>query len=267
MHRQRDKARPWARCSKVKLNSQALIDHLASHYALGQLSTRTTRRFEAYARDRSDIRAAIAEWQDRVHALAISVPAQSPDPKLWARIELRLFGAQIDQRLVSWWAQWVRSLAMPIKLLAAGALGAVLSVLTLNFVLPKPNSTDVAALKRDALPQSYVGLLLDSKDTATLLASSLRHGKTLTVKLLKPLPVDPKQQYRLWAMPNEGAPFTLGLVPTTGSTALALGNTSEKLLSKVQRLVVFSEPAGSAPINGVAPIGTPILAGHCVKLW
>jgi anti-sigma-K factor RskA len=251
----------------MKLASRALVDHLAAQYALGQLSSRAAKRLEAYARIRSDIRAAIAAWNDRVHALATSVPAVQPTSELWLRIEDRLFGTAKSQRQASWSVQWLRDLAMPVKLFAAGALGAVLAVLTIYFVVPQPNSIDVAALKRDALPQSYVGLLLDSKDSATLLASSLRHGKTLTVKLLKPLPVDSKLQYRLWAMPNDGVPFSLGVIPASGNATLALADTSEKLLSKVQRLVVLSEPTGSALQSGSAPKGTPVLTGHCVKLW
>jgi anti-sigma-K factor RskA len=96
----------------------------------------------------------------------------------------------------------------------------------------------------------------------------LRHGKTLTIKMLKPLPNDASVRYRLWAMPNEGAPFSLGLVPISGSATIALPDTSEKLLSKVQRLVVFAEPANSASVApSGAPTGTPVLSGNCVKLW
>lgn len=167
----------------------------------------------------------------------------------------------------SWWEK-IRAFfsgeLTPVKLMATGAIGAALAVITMSALISNPKSEDIAALQRDALPQSYVGLLLDSKDVATLLASSLRHGKTLTVKMLKPLPKETKTQYRLWAMPNEGAPFSVGLVPQSGSATIALPDTSEKLFSKVQRLVVFAEPVGT---SNPTPSGSPVLSGHCVKLW
>jgi anti-sigma-K factor RskA len=255
----------------MKLDSPVVVDHLAAHYALGQLSPSVRRRFEAYASGRADLRAAIAIWEAHVHSLARSIPDSKPSPALWTRIETKLFGEQTNTQSMPttspWWCAittFFSGQVTPLKLGMTGAIGAILAVLALNLLLPQPKSDDIAALKRDALPQSYVGLLLDSKDTATLLASSLRNGKTLTVKMLKPLPKDANLQYRLWAMPSDGAPFSLGLVPQSGNATISMPDTSEKLLSKVQRLVVFSEPIGT---NHPTPNGTPVLSGHCVKLW
>jgi anti-sigma-K factor RskA len=247
----------------MKIQSPALIDHLASHYVLGHLSPRVCRRFEAYARQRGDLRAAIAQWENYVHSLAASVPAASPDPALWSRIEKKLFVSS-PLKQPRWWTSLLGNGVTPLKLFASGAIGAALAFFATTLLTSRPNTDDVAALKRDALPQSYVGLLLDSKDNATLLASSLRHGKTLTVKLLKPLPELSGQQYRLWAMPIEGAPFAVGVVPVRGSATLPLADTSENLFAKVPRLVVVAEPTAS---TAQAPSGTPVLSGHCVKLW
>jgi anti-sigma-K factor RskA len=209
-----------------------------------------------------------------VHSLAVSIPPQTPSPAVWSRIEARLFGAAAanagattNASSATWWEKiqsFFKGEITPIKLMATGAIGAALAVITMSALISKPKSDDIAALQRDALPQSYVGLLLDSKDVATLLASSLRHGKTLTVKMLKPLPKEANTQYRLWAVPNEGAPFPVGLVPHSGSATIALPDTSEKLFFKVQRLVVFAEPVGT---SNATPSGSPILSGHCAKLW
>jgi anti-sigma-K factor RskA len=257
----------------VRLDSEALIDHLASQYALGQLSPLVRRRFERYAQSRADLRSAIAEWEGRVHSLAVGVPPKAPSPELWRRIEARLFEAattreqpprDVLQRLWQTIRSFFSGELTPVKLVAVGALGAAFAVVTMSVFVTRPKSDDIAALKRDALPQSYVGLLHDSKDVATLLASSLRHGRTLTVKMLKPLAKEANTQYRLWAMPSEGAPFSVGLVPQSGSATISLSDTSEKLFFKVQRLVVFAEPLGS---SSATPTGSPILSGHCVKLW
>src|SRR5215216_1816026 len=76
--------------------------------------------------------------------------------------------------------------------------------------------------RSDALPQSYVGLLVSDAGQATLLASSRRHGRSITVKLLQPLQVPDGQVARLWALPRDGAPFLVGLVPARGSATIAL---------------------------------------------
>src|SRR2546427_8587158 len=41
----------------------------------------------------------------------------------------------------------------------------------------------------DVLPQSYVGLLIDAAGKPTVLASSKRHGRLMTVKLLQPVAI------------------------------------------------------------------------------
>jgi anti-sigma-K factor RskA len=262
----------------MKLASEKLIDHLASQYALGQLSPRTKRRFEAYASNRTDLRAAIAEWEERIGMFAASVPRVAPSERVWRNVEQQLFAhstnaaaakpAQTANKSVRTFVERclaaIHALSQPVKLAGAAALGALVAFVLTNALVLRPKTEDIAALQREALPASYVGLLLDSKEVATLLASSLRHGKTLTIKMLKPLPKDTSVQHRLWAMPAEGAPFSLGLVPQSGSATIVMPDTSERLLSKVQRLVVFAEPVGTSKPS---PTGTPVLSGNCVKLW
>jgi anti-sigma-K factor RskA len=113
------------------------------------------------------------------------------------------------------------------------------------------------------LPHSYVGLLTDAQGNGKLLVSSLRHGRVMTVKAIGPIDAPPPgQQLVLWAVPAEGAPFVLGPVPQKGSSASELPDTSEKLLSKVGKLLVTAE----ASANPATP-GTVIYSGNCAKLW
>lgn len=259
----------------MRLASATIVEHLASQYALGQLSPLVRRRFEHYAKSRADLRAAVMRWQERLHSLATSVPPVLPTPKLWQRIDAQLFGGVEEANRARslrdvWRAQWelirlfFSGQLTPIKLAVVGAIGAVFAVLAMNLIFVLPNFDEIVTLKRGVLPQSYVGILRDSKEAATLLASSLRQGTKLTVKLLKPLPNETDRQYRMWAIPNDGAPFSVGLIPHHGTTTLVLPAASETLFSKVPWWVVFAEPIGSA---SAAPTGFPVLSGHCVKLW
>ncbi len=118
----------------------------------------------------------------------------------------------------------------------------------------------------DTLPPSYVGLLLDQAGKPTLVASSRRHGRQLTVKLLQPLAVPTGRVAQLWALPKDGgAPFPVGVIPAQGTSQLALPDESEKLFFSVSQLAVSFEqaPAGA----GTIPSDSYALIGHCVKVW
>jgi anti-sigma-K factor RskA len=118
--------------------------------------------------------------------------------------------------------------------------------------------------RSEALPQSYVGLLVNEAGQPALLVSSRRHGRTVTVKLLQPLAVPEGQVARLWALPREGPPFLVGLVPARGAATIALTDSAEKLFFNVGRLAVAIEPVAA----GAGAPSTPFVAsGHCVKLW
>ena len=102
-----------------------------------------------------------------------------------------------------------------------------------------------------------------------VLASSRRQGRQLSVKMLQPLTVPAGRVAQLWALPKDGAPFPVAVVPAGvaqgKSVALALSDTSEKLFFTVPRLGLSLEAAPAKP--GDAPSGDFVLSGPCVKLW
>jgi anti-sigma-K factor RskA len=117
---------------------------------------------------------------------------------------------------------------------------------------------------RSTLPQSYVGLLTDREGAPVVLASSTRHGRTLSLKVLNPIDVPAGKVLQLWALPSNAAPFPVGVVPASGKGTIALPDTSEKLFFSVPRLAVSLEDRPAAA--GATP-GEFLLTGHCVKLW
>jgi anti-sigma-K factor RskA len=252
----------------VRYSDPALLDHLAAQYALGTLRGGARRRFERLMRDRSDVRMLVEQWHGRVQQLAVSVPSVAPSPAVWSQIERRIeapavaaAAAQAAQaKPASFW-NWLK----PAVLFAAGIAAGVAVVMLApqRFV-----SLDRVAMDAQKLPQSYVGLLLDTQGRPTVLASSLRHGNQLTIKMLRPAPPPPGTRLVLWALPpndpQSAPPFVLGVLPETGQSVLTMPGTSEQLLSKVQRLQVTAEPAGALP---AAPGGPVVMSGHCVKLW
>lgn len=232
-----------------------LLDRLAAEYVLGCMPARARRRF-ARLRAQSPTTDAIArEWERRLAPLSAHVPALEPAPRVWEGIDRRTGGS---------------GRAAPTRLRAwlRPALGFAFGVLaTLGIVRLYPDAVvpiDAVVQQRDTLPQSYVGILVDASNDAVLLASSTRHGRVLSLKRLRPLAVPTAQVAVLWALPTNGAPFPVGVVPNGDKAAVMLADTSEHLFFNVPRLAVSFE--ASPPAAGAAP-SRFVLTGHCVKLW
>ncbi|MFM2397889.1 MAG: hypothetical protein RL341_46 [Pseudomonadota bacterium] len=252
----------------MRYTDPALLDHLASAYVLGTLRGRARSRFERLMRDRADLRLLVGQWQNRVHKLAAPIAPVQPSQRVWRNIQQQIkqpakpaSTAQAQQPAASGLWSWLKGGA----LIGGGFAAAMLMVLLqpLSFI-----SVDRIAQQAEKLPQSYVGLLLDDTGAPAVLASSVRQGKTLTLKMLKPVAAPAGTQLVLWALPTEGAPFKVGVIPpgipVRASGTIELADSSEKLFAKVPKLMVTAEPANPVP---AAPSTPPLLSGHCVKLW
>ena len=235
------------------------LDRLAREYALGTLAGPARRRFEVVLRQSRAATLAVGVWQERLATLQRKLPAIEPREAVWRGLEQRLFTPPAPAVSGSPW-RWLSGLLSGRSF--GGALaGVLLCVLVLRM---QPGLIGMTP-EIDALPASYVGLLTDAAGAPTVLASSRRHGKLLTVKLLRPVAVPAGRVAQLWALPKDGAaPFPIGVVPGTGSAQLPLSDSSEKLFFNVPRLAVSFEPA--AAHAGDTP-GDFVLTGDCVKLW
>jgi len=225
------------------------LDRLAREYALGTLSGGARRRFERVLAQAPAAARAVAAWQERFTVLSASLPPMAPRKAVWQGLEQRLFAPSRKSG-----GRW-------------RALGGVLAgVLLCAVVLRMQPGLIGLEPQAEALPASYVGLLTDVQGKPAVLASSRRHGRQLTLKLLQPLTLPPGRVAQLWALPSDdSAPFPVGVVPAGGTTTLTLSDSSEKLFFKVSRLAVSLEAAPAKP--GDIPSQPFVLSGHCVKLW
>lgn len=241
------------------------LDALARDYALGTMSGGARRRFERVLRDHVAARGAVMQWTGRLAHLAQAVPPTQPREAVWAGLEQRLFPTTTRAAAAArqpWWRAW-----LPGRQLLGGALAGLLVAVVL--VRQQPEWAGLEAYRED-LPASYVGLLSSTPGgPPAVLASSRRQGRQLTVKMLQPIEVPAGRVAQLWALPKEGAPFPVAVVPAGvapgKSVALPLTDTSEKLFFTVPRLGISFEAAPAKP--GDAPAGAFVLAGPCVKLW
>lgn len=243
----------------MRYTQPRLLEQLASSYVLGTLTGGARRRFERLQRDRADVRGLVMQWETRLGQLAVSVPVQQPSPQLWKAIAAR---TQPQVAAPSGgWLGWLKPAGFGFGGLAAGVIATSVFFVTAPGLFM--TSDQIAMRTGEKLPQSYVGLLTDAQGNGKLLVSSLRHGKTMTVKVIGPITPPASGKLVLWAVPASGAAFAIGTVPTTGSAVSMLPDTSEKLLSKVSKLVVTLE-TDAAP---AAPSAAVVFSGNCAKLW
>ena len=249
----------------MRYSNPAVLEHLAASYVLGTLSSRAKRRFEKLQLDRADVRALVAQWEAKLHELAVSVPAVQPSKQLWPAIAARTQStARMQPAAVtstSGWLGWWRPSGFGLGGLAVGVLAASAVFFTAPALFM--TADQIAMRTGEKLPQSYVGLLTDAAGNGKVLASSLRHGKTISIKVIGPFAPPAVGRLVLWAVPANAPAFAIGTVPAAGKAVAMLPDTSEKLLSKVTKLIVTVE-LDAAP---VAPSDQVFLKGNCAKLW
>lgn len=233
-----------------------LLDPLAQSYALGTLRGAARRRFVKLLASSREARQSVDRWNEQLNALAVSIPTVQPSKTVWQAIlrrTARSVAATTTHR------GWLPALGLAGSL-ACGAL------LTVGLVRVEPRWLGIEPTSTVALAPSYVGLLTNADGEAVVLVSSLRHGRTLSLKLLKPVMPPASKVAYLWALPGDGRPaFLLGTLPAAAKGTLSLADTSERLFAQVPRLAVSFETAPVAA--GAAPTAPFALSGHCVKLW
>ena len=196
------------------------LDRLAREYALGTLAGPARRRFERVLRSSAAASTAVNAWQGRLSVLDLSTAPVQPRESTWRGIERQLFAT--PDRVASPSVRSGGVLPALLGLLSGrGLVGAVVGALLCVVVLRMQPGIVGLEPQVDALPQSYVGVLLDPAGKAALVASSRRQGRLLAVKILQPLNVPAGHVAQLWALPKDGAaPFPVGVIYRATQIAL-----------------------------------------------
>ena len=258
----------------MKYSDPALVQHLAAQYALGTLHPGARRRMAQLLAHRVDLQLAVQDWQQRLGTFDRQTEpnAVKPPATVWQAIEARTQPApstsKTEQpvRQPSGWLAWLGRRWGSAVWGGAGLATGLIAACALFTSAPAIfTSTDKVAMQDgERLPQSYVGLLTDAQGVGKVLVSSLRYGKTMTIKMIGAMaPAAEGSRFVVWAVPKEGAAFMLGTLPAKGSATSQLPDTSDKLLAKVTTLIVTRETTG----NPASPSAEIVLRGNCAKLW
>jgi anti-sigma-K factor RskA len=248
------------------------LDALARAYALGTLSPRAERRFAQTIANSAAAAQAVARWREVLGTLELGAPPTlAPSDAVWSNVQKRLFdrpqavagpvatGAAGRRpagggRAATGWLGWPA---------LAGLVGGAL--LFGGYVQWRPQSLDMERMGSHA-PASYVGVLSDDKGKPLLSTIARRHGRVLTVRLLRPVPLGEGELLTVWAWNDaDPTPRRVGSwAQSSGTSEIALPGEAEALLAKMTHLGLSRESASAVPASPAVPL---LAQGPCAKVW
>jgi anti-sigma-K factor RskA len=213
---------------------------LAADYAIGLMPATARRRFEQLLLEDAALRAELAQWQESLLSLTDALPEQPVPDRVWqgitARIEPQVL--HVPEKRPFW--NWLRVTAAVCSLLIAVTLGVL--------YLPDDARYSATLVNADAQPAMRVQA----------------HENYLQVEPLTLATVEPGQSLELWAIPADGKPISLGVIPTGGKGKVELSETQKALIGKPIALAVSLEPKGGSPTG--QPTGPVLYQGALAAL-
>ena len=221
-----------------------LVDRLASEYVLGTLRGPARSRFERWRASSAMVDERCRFWEERLMPLAKGLEPIQPPAYVWQAIRRRLNLAPGVRTPTS-----RRTLALVASVLLVVALGALLYWRS----IAPGKVTELATISASSgVPVWSVEIYAPTGGPGRIL---VRTGE---------LPASPPgRDYELWALPKGGAPVSLGVLPSRGTSQRALSPIQQSALANSSQLAVSIEPPGGSPtgqptgaIVFVAPLRT-----------
>jgi len=236
-----------------------LQQRLAAEYVLGTLHGHARKRFQRLLAKSPALTAAVAFWERELVPMASPLSVPHPGAHVWEGIAARVAPAAHRAPQPGFFERF-----FGMRTLGPLAAGLVLGigVMVVAPMLRDAIQPNVAGMQ---LPESYAGFLQDRDGNVALLVSSLRHGRIVDVKVLRPVTVAPDRVLQLWALSDDKPPLSLGVIPAQGKGSFTLPATSDELLAKVRELAVSVEPKTGTP--AAQPTEPFLLRGVCAKFW
>ncbi|MHC8341449.1 anti-sigma factor [Pseudomonas sp. HLT2-19-2] len=213
---------------------------LAADYAIGLMPSAARRRFEQLLLEDAALRAELAQWQESLASLTEALPEQPVPDRVWqgitARIEPQVL--HMPEKRPFW--SWMRVTAAVCSMVIAITLGMLYN--------------------RDSARYSATLLTADAQPALKVEA----HEDYLKVEPLTLAAVDPGRSLELWAIPADGKPISLGVIPAGGKGRVELSDVQKELIGKPIALAVSLEPKGGSPTG--QPTGPVLYQGALAAL-
>jgi anti-sigma-K factor RskA len=213
---------------------------LAADYVIGLMPTTARRRFESLLIDDPNLRAEVAQWQESLVGLTTSLEPQPVPERVWHQIVARIEPQRlhVPEKRPFW--SWMRIAAVACTLLVAVIVGVIY-----NRDKPDFNATLVAGNQQPALTVQAFDRYLKIDPVAV---ASVETGRSL----------------ELWAIPADGVPVSLGVIPDNGKGRVDLSDSQRRLLGSQTTMAITLEPKGGSPSG--KPTGPILYKGQLASL-
>ena len=249
-----------------------LLDRLAAAHALGTLRGGARRRFETLAREQPVIRVAALIWQGRVASMNELQTPKAPAGAVWMRIDNLVRADQSSQVMAKARSappaqepthRWWRNLVLWRSATAAGAMAAVLAVVTAVSVRDQLG-TEIGALQARlaTVPTvEYVAVLNDDSASPSMLVTFDLNNRKLTLQRVGNFQESADKSLQLWALPPTGGPRSLGVLSQERLLKLTA---VEGDVREVPTLAISLEPRGGVP-SATGPTGPVLFKGALIQ--
>ena len=213
---------------------------LAADYAIGLMPPTARKRFEHLLLDDGALRAELARWQNHLTLLTEPLVEQPVPEHVWQAVVARIEPQTLHVPLKRPFWNWLRLGAVACSLLIVLTAGLLYN--------------------RDSV--QYQATLLSGTAQPGLRIEA--HADYLKVQPLELAAVQAGRSLELWAIPVEGKPVSLGLIPADGDGRIALSQSQQQLIRVPVVLAVSLEPQGGSPTG--QPTGPVLYQGPLATL-
>lgn len=224
----------------MNYQTPALRRALAADYAVGLMAAPARRRFEQLLLEDAALRAELAHWQESLASLTETLPEVPVPERVWHGVTARIEPQElhVPEKRPFW--NWLRVTA------------ALASIVVLVFLGSLYTHDDAR----------YRATLLSADAQPALKVEA--HDNYLQVEPLTLAAVDPQRSLELWAIPADGKPISLGVIPAGGKGKVELSDAQKALIGKPIALAVSLEPKGGSPTG--QPTGPVLYQGALAAL-
>ncbi|WP_438299992.1 anti-sigma factor [Pseudomonas sp. NMS19W] len=224
----------------MNYQTPALRRALAADYAIGLMAAPARRRFEQLLLEDAALRAELAHWQESLASLTETLPEVPVPERVWHGVTARIEPQElhVPEKRPFW--NWLRVTA------------ALASIVVLVFLGSLYTHDDAR----------YRATLLSADAQPALKVEA--HDNYLQVEPLTLAAVDPQRSLELWAIPADGKPISLGVIPAGGKGKVELSEAQKALIGKPIALAVSLEPKGGSPTG--QPTGPVLYQGALAAL-
>lgn len=208
---------------------------LAADYAIGLMPPTARRRFEQLLLEDAALRVELEQWQESLVTLTDALPEQPVPERVWQGITARIEPQElhVPQKRPFW--NWLRVTVAVCSLVIAVTLGVIYN--------------------RDEARYSATLVSADAQPALRVRA----HESYLQVVPLTLAAIDPGRSLELWAIPANGKPISLGVIPVGGKGKVELNDMQKELIGRPIALAVSLEPEGGSPTG--QPTGPVLYQG------